>query len=168
MYVEFALMCGTNFQQAAGAWGAGSNIIGSSNQFNFMGSGSNVFELFDVGLYEGSVAPAFQVPDYASELLACRRYWRKLFPAAGVAYSTTTVRLFYQHSGMRTLPTVSLPAPMQITDVYSANLTQSSVNLVTTTFSAEQSQIDFANFTLTTGRYYVALEIVPVHFNARL
>jgi hypothetical protein len=44
-----------------------------------MGTINNIFELFDVGLYEGSVAPAFQVPDYASELALCKRYWRILY-----------------------------------------------------------------------------------------
>ena len=35
-----------------------------------MGTVGNVFELFDVCLTEGTVAPPFEVPDYASELAA--------------------------------------------------------------------------------------------------
>ena len=35
----------------------------------------NIFELFDVSLTEGTVAPPFQVPDYASELALCQRYF---------------------------------------------------------------------------------------------
>jgi hypothetical protein len=50
-------------------------MVGSSNQFNFMSTGGNVFELFDVGLYEGTVAPPFLVPDLASELAVCKRYF---------------------------------------------------------------------------------------------
>jgi hypothetical protein len=34
-----------------------------------------VFELFDVSLTVGSAAPSFVVPDFASELLKCQRYW---------------------------------------------------------------------------------------------
>jgi hypothetical protein len=75
--IYWSLMCGSTYQQAAGSWVAGSTIIGSPNQFNFMGTVNNIFELFDVGMYEGSVAPPFQVPDYASELQVCRRYWEK-------------------------------------------------------------------------------------------
>ena len=72
--VRWGLMTGSTWQQTAGSWGT-VNAVGSSNQFNFMGTNGNVFELFDVGLYEGPVAPAFQVPDYVSELALCQRYF---------------------------------------------------------------------------------------------
>lgn len=72
--IRWGLMAGTTYQQAAGSWSTG-NPVGSSNQFNFLGTISNVFELFDVGVYEGNAAPAFQVPDYPAELLACQRYF---------------------------------------------------------------------------------------------
>lgn len=75
--IHWCLMAGTTFQQAASSWGTG-NVVGSPNQFNFMGAVNNQFQLFDVGLYEGTTAPPFQVPDYASELQLCLRYWEKL------------------------------------------------------------------------------------------
>jgi hypothetical protein len=68
------LMTGATYQTPAGAWVAG-QFFATANQFNFMGTAGNVFELFDVGLYEGSLAPAFQVPDYASEMAICQRYF---------------------------------------------------------------------------------------------
>jgi hypothetical protein len=71
--ITFNLMVGSTYQTAAGVWTAGS-FTASSNQFNFMGTLSNVFELFDVGLYDGA-SPEFQVPDYPAELLACARYF---------------------------------------------------------------------------------------------
>jgi hypothetical protein len=74
LYIRWGLMVGTTYQQAAGSWGTG-NVAGSPNQVNFLSSTSNVFHLFDVGLYEGSVAPPFVVPDYAGELLSCQRYY---------------------------------------------------------------------------------------------
>jgi hypothetical protein len=77
--VIWALMVGSSFQKTAGAWGTdASGIYASSNQSNFLGTNGNVFELFDVGLYEGSVAPSFQVPDFATELALCKRYWHQL------------------------------------------------------------------------------------------
>lgn len=83
--VLWCLMAGANYQQAAGAWQAATKM-GTANQFNFMGTNGNVFELFDVGLYEGSVAPAFQVPDYVPELALCHRYyWRRPYNAAAGA-----------------------------------------------------------------------------------
>ena len=75
--VLWCLMSGSTFQTSPSVWAAG-NFLGSANQYNFMGTAGNVFELFDVSLTEGSVAPPFMVPDYASELQACRRYWYKI------------------------------------------------------------------------------------------
>ena len=74
--ISWGLMVGGTYQTPAGSWVA-SNFMGSSNQFNFMGTLSNIFDLFDVSLTEGSVAPPFQVPDYASELALCQRYYYK-------------------------------------------------------------------------------------------
>jgi hypothetical protein len=75
--VYWVLMCGTSFQAAANSWVTG-NVFASANQFNFMGTAGNRFELFDVSLTEGTVAPPFQVPDYPSELALCQRYWEKV------------------------------------------------------------------------------------------
>jgi hypothetical protein len=87
-YLRWGLMVGSTYQQAAGTWGT-TNAVGSPNQFNFMGTVGNVFELFDVGLYEGTVAPPFVVPDYASELAACRRYFIK-FNAEPLGWTAST------------------------------------------------------------------------------
>jgi hypothetical protein len=78
MYVSWCVAAGSSFQTAAGAWTAG-NFVATSNQFNLMGTVGNVFELFDVGLYEGPAAPAFIVPDFADELRVCQRYWEKSY-----------------------------------------------------------------------------------------
>jgi len=74
LVVRWALMAGTNYQQTAGSWQS-SGITASPNQFNLFGTNGNTFELFDVGLYEGAVAPPFMVPDYVSELALCQRYY---------------------------------------------------------------------------------------------
>jgi hypothetical protein len=99
----WTLMAGSNYQGAAGVWGT-TAFLGTSNQFNFMGTAGNVFELFDVGLYEGSVAPPFMVPDYASELRACQRYYWK-----------TGVRLqAYSAAGANFMVTLHYPTEMRI------------------------------------------------------
>jgi hypothetical protein len=90
--IVWGLMAGTTFQQAANSWGT-ANALGSPNQFTFMGTLSNVFELFDVSLTEGTVAPTYQVPDYTSEILLCKRYYQKYggetqFDAALAVYAT--------------------------------------------------------------------------------
>ena len=96
--IRWALMCGPTYQQAAGSWGAVASASGSPNQFNVMGSTSNTFQLFDVGFYEGNVAPPFMVPDYTSELAACRRYYFKSYapntaPGTAVSAGSNTIYL---------------------------------------------------------------------------
>jgi hypothetical protein len=166
--VNWVLSAGTNLQQAAGSWGAGA--MASPNQSNFTVSTSNVFELFDVGLYEGNVAPPFMVPDYATELAGCQRYLRRIRFGTGIAYSTTQVRLFIPHVGLRAVPTATIAAPLQITDAYSANFTQSAISIVTNTISPDSGQYDCGNFAgLTLGRFYAILNTSPdVIMNARL
>ncbi|UPJ65222.1 hypothetical protein [Bradyrhizobium sp. 191] len=125
MYLSFTLMVGTTYQQAAGTWHAASGY-GTSNQFNLMGTLGNVFELFDVGLYEGSVAPPFQLPDFEKELDACQRYWEKSYDyavAPGTAGNFNGVRASLQNSApasygaghflkrKRIAPTVTLYSP---------------------------------------------------------
>jgi hypothetical protein len=75
LLISWILMAGSTFVTTANAWQSG-GLFATANQFNFMGTAGNVFELFDVGMHEGGVAPAFQAPDYASELLACKRYFQ--------------------------------------------------------------------------------------------
>lgn len=70
----WTLVCGSTYQGAAGGWYA-ANYVGSTNQSNFMGTNGATFQLFDVGLYEGVVAPDFVVPDLAETLRRCQRYW---------------------------------------------------------------------------------------------
>jgi hypothetical protein len=92
LLLQITLMSGSTYQTTANTWTAG-NFLGTSAQFNFFGTLGNVFELFDVGLYEGTVAPTFVVPDYASELALCKRYFQKhggdtLYDCTCVAYAT--------------------------------------------------------------------------------
>ena len=115
--VIWTLMAGTSNQIAANTWTAGT-AVGTASQFNFLGTGGNTFELFDVSLTEGSVAPPFVVPDYASELAACQRYYWKFTPGNGAmfanlqAYSAISANgvLFKLPVEMRGDPTIAVSA----------------------------------------------------------
>jgi hypothetical protein len=76
--LTFTFACGSTFQGTTG-WQAG-GMLGTSAVTNGMGTTSNVFELYDVGLYldpqNSGVAPRWQMPNYADELQACERYWQ--------------------------------------------------------------------------------------------
>jgi hypothetical protein len=104
--VVWSLMTGSSLQTAANSWSAG-NFLATSNQFNFMGTNGNVFELFDVGLYEGSSAPAFQLPDYVSELQVCQRYY-EASPATNIAGATSAWAHVNFKAVKRATPTVTL------------------------------------------------------------
>ncbi|MCK1543440.1 hypothetical protein IVB12_16100 [Bradyrhizobium sp. 179] len=105
--IVFTLMAGSSYQQVAGSWQATGNF-GTANQFNFMSTNGNVFELFDVGLYEGSVAPAFQLPDFADELALCQRYYEKSDSAAYMAPSSGGYSGFQFKVTKRTTPTMTI------------------------------------------------------------
>ena len=57
---------------------AGRTENGHRRSIQLHGCRWHIFELFDVSLTEGTVAPPFVVPDYASELALCQRYFLKL------------------------------------------------------------------------------------------
>ena len=104
--IHWTLMVGTTFQQAAGSWGTVQYALGSTNQYNFMSVANSVFELFDVSLTEGAVAPPFKVPDYASELAACKRYYTKDTTIIQVPASGVMISLYNLKTEMRASPTV--------------------------------------------------------------
>jgi len=123
--VLFILMAGSSFVQSPNNWSAASSVFATSNQFNFMGTVGNVFELFDVGLYEGNAAPSFQLPDFNEELDCCQRYWEKSYDYATAVGTATNngVRGSLQNSApasygagtflkrKRVSPTVTLYSP---------------------------------------------------------
>lgn len=139
LYLTFSLSMGSTYQTTGGSWQAGS-FQATSNQFNFMGTNGNVFELFDVGLYEGTGAPAFKVPDYQTELSVCQRYWQKsydyaLAPASnnsnGALANSTVATALYTFVGMARFPTRMRVAP--------------SVTLYSPVTGSTSSPIRFAN-----------------------
>jgi len=75
MYIFWTLVAGASGRGTVNAWQAGAIYAGAS-QINFIGTAGTVFELFDVSLTEGSVAPAFQLPPIQDELVRCKRYWQ--------------------------------------------------------------------------------------------
>jgi len=108
LYVMWTLMSGTTSQMAANIWG-GAQFLGTANQFNCMGTINNVFELFDVSLTEGATAPPFAVPDYASELALCQRYYHKqnAYLMGYAAAGSSTGQFFNYPVRMRANPTVA-------------------------------------------------------------
>jgi hypothetical protein len=134
--ISWCIMSGTTYQTTAGSWTSG-NYIASPNQSNLMATVGNVFELFDVGLYQGRVDPGFWVPDYVSELLLCQRYYERTTFAGiflgGGSFSQIYAPIYWVEK--RGSATAVLPA--------STNLAWTSAGAVTTpsTFSIGISSV---------------------------
>jgi hypothetical protein len=113
MYLTITAAAGTTFQGVAG-WNAG-NLMRTAANTNGMATAGNIFELFDVGLYLDPLAtgvpPAWQMPDEAQELIACKRYWEKVddsaFIFSGAVTSGTGYYLTAQLVPKRVLPALS-------------------------------------------------------------
>jgi len=107
--IDWFLMAGSsNKGSTPGSWQAAGPPT-TNNQFNAAAVASG-FELFDVSFTEGTVAPPFQVPDYATELAACQRYWHNPFVSMRVCSPTGTNSYWYNSHmfpvGMRATPTI--------------------------------------------------------------
>jgi hypothetical protein len=175
VYINWTLQGGTTYQTAAGGWAAG-NFMASPNQFNFLGTNGNIFELFDVGLYEGPAAPVFQVPDYPSELALCQRYlYAPLGGSAGYSgfvVSATIARIAVPfRTIMRAVPTLLTQVVGNVAiNTATANGTGSAVVLNGAGGQGACGlDVTCAGATFTTGQGAVAVLPPPsVLFNARL
>jgi hypothetical protein len=97
LQLDIVLATGSTFKGATG-WQAG-NIFGTAANTNGMATVGNVFELFDVGLWidpdNTGLPPPWEVPDYATELVKCMRYWESgsfiyyAYQSAGSGFGTT-------------------------------------------------------------------------------
>jgi hypothetical protein len=93
-------------------WQAGS-FYSTSAVSNGMATASNTFDLFDVGLYldpSGSgIPPAWEMPDEAAELIACKRYYQQW---GEIAY--TMIAVIQCMSTTAAAGTLNLPVSMRI------------------------------------------------------
>jgi hypothetical protein len=80
--LAFSFAGGSTITAPGLGWQAGSFTVGPG-QFNLLGTINNQAQIWDVGLYADpnrtGLPPAFQVPDYALDLMECKRYWQQVF-----------------------------------------------------------------------------------------
>jgi len=92
--IAFTFATGSTFQTTADAWQAG-NYLGTSSTSNGIGTASDVFEIFDFGLYADpdstGLAPRFELPHYDTDLKECMRYYEAGNPG------TNTLDIFYSY-----------------------------------------------------------------------
>jgi hypothetical protein len=99
--ITFTFAAGSTWQTTPDAWQAG-NYRGTSSTSNGIGTTSDVFEIFDVGLYADpdstGLAPRFELPHYDTDLQECMRYYEAGNPG------TNTIDIVYNYvtSGLNT------------------------------------------------------------------
>lgn len=123
-FIYWCLMVGTTYAQAPSVWTSTPTIIGSTNQFNFMATVGNVFDLFDVWMGDGTAAPPYVVPDYPSELQLCLRYWEKTYHNIAGSQdnaSNNHITWFFKVT-KRAVPTFTAAAGSLTTGVYATEI----------------------------------------------
>jgi hypothetical protein len=113
LYIRWGLYMGSTYQTTANTWTAGLYYAPTGVSNNI--ANSSVFELFDVALHEGSVAPDYQLPDLPNELQLCKRYWQSMLIGwLGQSTNGTNHGGNYQYqTEMRTTPTIALVTAIQ-------------------------------------------------------
>ena len=165
--INWMLMMGSSQQTTANSW-VGGNFLATANQFNFMGTAGNVFELFDVSFTEGAVAPAFQVPDYASELALCQRYYQPGRMTFGLFIAATSFYCNYQIAPvMRAQPTILVKSTANVINASAAFSISAAAYLV----ADPGASSGWINFTTTTSQTVNVTGVCyygTIAFNARL
>jgi len=112
--IVFTFAAGSTWQTTPDAWQAG-NYRGTSSTSNGIGTTSDVFEIFDVGLYADpdstGLAPRFELPHYDIDLLECQRYYVQ-FRKVMTYYPGTVSGAIYESTqlptDMRSNPSLSV------------------------------------------------------------
>lgn len=68
---------GTGGGQGVPGWQS-ANLLTLPGATNLFATVGNVMEIFDVGLYEGTALPPFELPSYDEDLRKCQRYYLKV------------------------------------------------------------------------------------------
>lgn len=78
MVLSITVACGATYQVAAGTWQNG-DFRGAAGMSNGLATAGNVFNVFDVGLYEDvsgqGTPPQWRFPDHVDNLRDCQRYY---------------------------------------------------------------------------------------------
>lgn len=90
LYARIALAAGSNFQAAAGSWGA-TNMFSTSSQCNFMSANTNVAYLKRIQLVAGSSPQAYTPADLQKELAKAQRYYQKSWQQGTAVLTATSI-----------------------------------------------------------------------------
>jgi len=150
--IYFGIGVGSTYTGTAGAW-AGSLLLAPTGATSVVGTNGATFYITGVQLEKGSTATSFDYRPYGTELALCERYFQRI-SGFNTATGTSTVQcgssIMYK-TEMRTSPSASLTAALQITRVAVADFTQSAAQVDIAGSGARVNtlgvSLNFANFT---------------------
>jgi hypothetical protein len=129
LYLNIDLGSGSSLNTTAGSWQSG-YFRRTSGSVSFVANAGATLNITGVQLEAGSVATPFERRPYGTELALCQRYFQIRTSGSGTAANATTfVGTVPFAVDMRASPTVGLTAALQVTDMWSADYTQSSPNI---------------------------------------
>jgi len=120
MRIEFSIAMGSTYIGVEG-WQAG-NFYALSTQRNGWAATGNFCGVSQVGLYadpyKTGVAPLWEPPDYATELLRCQRYWYPAYGLRGLVVGATTPNRLQApfRTPMRITPAVTVVGSPRVYD----------------------------------------------------
>ena len=147
--IQFGLGVGSTYSGTAGAW-AGAGYISATGATSVVGTNGATFYITGVQLEKGSTATSFDYRPYGTELALCQRYYQLAEGFGGTSYGTTFIGVGIQFkTEMRTSPSTSATAAIQITYSGVNDYTQSSANaaIVAGRVSSRAVYLGCANFT---------------------
>jgi hypothetical protein len=151
MFIVFSLGTGTTYSGTAGSWAA-TAYLSATSAVSVVGTSGATFYITGVQVETGTKATSFDFRDYGRELILCQRYYQIItgFMTASGSGSTGVGAAVYFAPQMRTSPTVSLSAALQVTRALTSDFTQSSSNIAIAASGARVSNasvdLDFSNF----------------------
>jgi hypothetical protein len=160
--LEFDLGSASSYNQTAGSWGTVSNARRTSSCVNWANTASATFYITGVQLEKGSTATSFDYRDYGRELIMCQRYYQLADGFGGASYATTSIGVAIQFkTEMRTSPSTSATAAIQITFSGVNDYTQSSANaaIVAGRVSSRAVYLGCGNFTGLTNSIFHAQNV---------
>ena len=137
------------------SWGAYTDNKRAVGQLNLANRVGNYIAFTGVQWEIGPVATPFEFEDIGTTLRKCQRYYRQVGVGIGVAASGSSLSFNVDHLSMRTTPSYTSTANLQVTDWYASNPTSSSGTIGINTNTADYGNISNNNFSgLTSGRVF--------------
>lgn len=156
MYLSIAMGAGTTLSGTAGSW-SGSSLVGVTGGVNLIATLNADFYLTGVQLETGSVATPFERRPYGTELMLCQRYYYRMKPASGDAFSMAYASTTTGFVGIGSFPVTMRTSPTALEQSgtaanYAWNGTTSVACSAVPAFSSRSSEFNFqVNYTVASG-----------------